>query len=526
MSAEHPLRPLVDLGDAFNTVAPHNVINAVLSGGQSISTTPVLARQLTMYEEMNRVIPQERIYTPQPEPYVPPQPRQQATAFDALLALAPHNILAAILSGGQFPSASIPSDFNFQESIQTTGNTMWLVPGITVRLKGKGASAKVSAPKDFDLIVSYHKMQKHYVKSRDNQLAPMVLEPSSDIDYIASGTAMPTQVPIPAGTTWSIKEDRAEKYNEEKFTFQVITKRTESTIYATNVTLVSAVPKAPTQPGAPGAPKVPGAPAPETFLIEGRKLTFEQALARAQNLEAIGDFDGAAAIYNKIGRPDLASAAMARMPAAPSAPSGVPAAPTAETFTIDGVKYTYDQALQRAQFLEMAGKYGDAAKLYDAIGERGAASSARSKIQAAAETGPVANFYFRGKYYTRADLMSLAASKATSDPSTAIEIYDTLGETGKANAIRDKLASVQASAQQAQQNVMELLAQARMLEAQGNYRGAAELYTKAGYPNLADSALKKASSADQKASAKAKAQEIARQIAAAKLAAAKKKKQG
>ncbi len=98
MSAGHPLKPLVELGEAFNSIAPHNVLAALMSGGQSISTTPVLIRQPTMYEEMNRVIPQERIYTPQPEPV--PQAQPQIQGLDVLLAIAPHNILLALLGGG------------------------------------------------------------------------------------------------------------------------------------------------------------------------------------------------------------------------------------------------------------------------------------------------------------------------------------------------------------------------------------------------------------------------------------------
>ena len=84
MTAGHPLRPLVDLGEALNGLAPHNVLASLIEG-TGISTTPVLGRQPTMQEEMQRVVPQHR---PAPAATAAPQ------AFDPL---APLNAILAFL---------------------------------------------------------------------------------------------------------------------------------------------------------------------------------------------------------------------------------------------------------------------------------------------------------------------------------------------------------------------------------------------------------------------------------------------
>ena len=98
MPTPKPLDPLFTLGDALLQLAPHNVL---AKGGISIS--PVMARQPTLYEEMNRPVqPPAARSAPVPSTPAPKTP----TVFDAgdgILRLAPHNMLFTLLSGGQAP---------------------------------------------------------------------------------------------------------------------------------------------------------------------------------------------------------------------------------------------------------------------------------------------------------------------------------------------------------------------------------------------------------------------------------------
>mgnify|MGYP001243136797 CR=1 FL=1 len=675
-----PLKPLVDLGDAFNVLAPHNVLATLMSGRQSISTTPVLARQLTMYEEMNRVIPQERIYEPQPEPYVPPaQPMRQTSAFDALLALAPHNVLAALLTGGQFempPGFKLPTGANIPEgfeppppgtTLRSLGATLGGAAGWrfndNVGLYHSGDSVTVKAPADKKIAVAIRPMIN--VKTYDFEDTMWVKgNPKSSGNVMdwspePAPESPPTVEEIPRGQTrtYTLPKDHTIDYKKLGTTalgfgynYGVATEKDRDK-YIELIGIEAEV--GAKKPGVPGAlPTIEGISAlKRQFLLEidscingapsklsamdadvlqaqGYNNYVQNALSSLSGANQTGQapamlplfagsalplFSGgalpfpfplfgggqigaaasqvstltslAAKSYTLMGqintdaqaaktastnlqtyRDDVfgaknktelqtshnnAKAACSEIATKTDSvsrkvetlkgysmsaetaydqgsqklqhPTGV--GEGAEKKLVDGMLMTKEQALQRAQFFIDNGDYSHAAAIYAAVGVPYTGPQAGPVVP----TGETPNIYWGGPNppagnYTRTDLMNKAASMKGSDPTTAIRIYDNLGETGKANAIRDRLASAQAAGQQAQQNVMELLAQARMLEAQGNYSGAAELYMKAGYPNLEDSANKKALSAEQKASAKSKAEQIARQVAAAKLAAAKKKK--
>lgn len=114
MPTSRPLDPLFTLGDVLLQLAPHNVL---ARGGITIS--PVMARQPTLYEEMNRPV-QPPAPKPSPVPMIAAaKPVTLMDFCDQLLQLAPHNVLATLLAGGQMRQKPPEVPAELQKSLGT-----------------------------------------------------------------------------------------------------------------------------------------------------------------------------------------------------------------------------------------------------------------------------------------------------------------------------------------------------------------------------------------------------------------------
>lgn len=136
MPAQTPLKPLLDIGDAINLVAPHNVLAVLSKGGFSIS--PAYARQPTMYEEM-------QIVRQRPSGELAPTlaPIKEAAGpfnvFDELLKIAPHNVLASLFRGGQLDT--IPKGDTLKTFVKTgSGYKFGLPTGSAVKIPAQAAA--------------------------------------------------------------------------------------------------------------------------------------------------------------------------------------------------------------------------------------------------------------------------------------------------------------------------------------------------------------------------------------------------
>lgn len=166
MPTPKPLDPLFTLGDALLQLAPHNVL---AKGGISIS--PVMARQPTLYEEMNRPVqPPAARSAPVPTPV--PKQFTLLDACDQFLQLAPHNVLATLFRGGQMrqkPPAipaelpkslgQLPGGINLRSFVNTDEpfapaekGVEWDPTSITASLTAKGDYISLACPSDREFI--------------------------------------------------------------------------------------------------------------------------------------------------------------------------------------------------------------------------------------------------------------------------------------------------------------------------------------------------------------------------------------
>lgn len=172
MPAPNPLRPLIDIGDAFNQLAPHNVL-ASLSRG---SITPALARQPTLYEEMQIVRqkpPRSNGNSSTPQATSLPAPSVEKAvgpfnAFDELLKVAPHNVMAQLFRGGQAPPGpptsfdKIPAGVTLKKYTIAQQGVEWLATDLVALLASEGDSITIkNIDRDF---ITVNKMEDEIVE--------------------------------------------------------------------------------------------------------------------------------------------------------------------------------------------------------------------------------------------------------------------------------------------------------------------------------------------------------------------------
>ena len=232
----------------------------------------------------------------------------------------------------------------------------------------------------------------------------------------------------------------------------------------------------------------------------------------AQYLAGIGQFEKAAKLYELIGDYSAASAVRAQIPSAPTGPTvptvpTVPEAPTAAevmTYWFRGRQFTKEEGLAEAARLAGLGQYGDAASLYEAIGEPSYAAQMRTQ----ASTQGLAHTKALGDA-AAADAERLfnagRFSEAYMKFHEAKNYYMAADETGLANNMQERAneansAAGAATAAQARATLEDQRAawkaQADALMAQGRFSEAAELYKKAGQYRLAQDALDRAQAAE------------------------------
>jgi hypothetical protein len=169
MPTPKPLDPLFTLGDALLQLAPHNVL---AKGGISIS--PVMARQPTLYEEMNRPVqPPAARSAPVPTPV--PKQFTLLDACDQFLQLAPHNVLATLFRGGQMRQQppAVPAALSSSLSNLPGGITLksflksqyplvpdykgvdWDPTSMVAALRDKGDYISIGCPSDREFITLY-----------------------------------------------------------------------------------------------------------------------------------------------------------------------------------------------------------------------------------------------------------------------------------------------------------------------------------------------------------------------------------
>jgi tetratricopeptide (TPR) repeat protein len=137
MPAQTPLKPLLDIGDAINLVAPHNVLAMFSKGGFSI--TPAMGRQPTMYEEMQIVRPSRRAVVASQSTAPVQKPVEPLNVFDELLKIAPHNVLASLFRGGQLDT--IPKGDTLKTFVKTgSGYKFGLPTGSAVKIPAQAAA--------------------------------------------------------------------------------------------------------------------------------------------------------------------------------------------------------------------------------------------------------------------------------------------------------------------------------------------------------------------------------------------------
>lgn len=271
MPTPKPLDPLFTLGDTILQLAPHNLL---AKGGISIS--PVMGRQPTLYEEMNRPVPPS---TPRVKPSpVPATVSKTPTIFDAgdgLLELAPHNVLATLLTGGQGrygatrpsgtppaptgegvpgaelpgPMQSIPANITLMKNASASGNYKYET--FNTAFLTKGGQLKVSHPTDYALVVSMQMMKRMKHEERvgvPQQTSAFQTFPDSDPDYVPSKEA-PRQFIIGPSTKMqgasdgvTFQEIRSQDYREEKGPAGVFVLKKWTTDYGTRVILLGVIP--------------------------------------------------------------------------------------------------------------------------------------------------------------------------------------------------------------------------------------------------------------------------------------------
>jgi len=172
MPAPNPLRPLIDIGDAFNQLAPHNVLALLSKGG----ITPALARQPTLYEEM-QIVRQKpprsngNSSTPQ-DASLPASSVEKAVGpfnvFDEFLKVAPHNVMAQLFKGGQAPLGpptsfdKIPTGMTLKQYSIAQQGVEWLGTDLVALLASEGDSITIkNTDRDF---ITVSKMEDEIVE--------------------------------------------------------------------------------------------------------------------------------------------------------------------------------------------------------------------------------------------------------------------------------------------------------------------------------------------------------------------------
>jgi hypothetical protein len=515
-----PVKPLLDIGDALNQFAPHNVLNALLSGGQTITITPVLGRQPTLYEEMTGygTLPKE----------LPAE--QQAGAPDPL---APIRDLLTMLLGGQVPGApsapSIPQGFiappagiNLSSYGQLGGSAKWEDAGMRAALTHKGDKVTITAKdRAINLLVTNVETKVDVWFAREWWGWTWKEEKVTIPPYIKSTS--PDTIPAGQSRTYTLETDETKDSEEEVakspagWASTVVHHKTNRDKY---VTLI-AVTKTPAELAAE-----------PTFTFDGKTFDLAGARKYAQYLASIGQFEKAASLYELIGDYSAASAVRAQMPSVPTGPTvptvpTVPEAPTAAevmTYWFRGRQFTKEEGLAEAARLAGLGQYGDAASLYEAIGEPSYAAQMRKQAstQGLAHTKALGDAARdQAETYMNAGNFTAAYAKFHE----AKNYYMAADETGLANNMQERAneansAAGAATAAQARASLEDQRAawktQADALMAQGRFSEAAELYKKAGQYRLAQDALDRA-----RATESAKAQQEFQQ----KIQEAQKKKE-
>jgi tetratricopeptide (TPR) repeat protein len=510
-----PVKPLLDIGDALNQFAPHNVLNALLSGGQAITITPVLGRQPTLYEEMTGygTLPKE----------LPAE--QQAGAPDPL---APIRDLLTTLLGGQLPAAPKPPEGFISPPAGTNlmsysgplkGKAKYEAGYMRVALAHNGDQITITAPKDRALYLEESDYEQE-VEATGVLIAGAFIEANNPRTFIPPTPVLVKTNPVtlPAGKSMSFKQDKDYTLKPDRtvgsVTFRTWVNRDKY------VTLIGVTPT---------AAEVPPV---QMFKFDGKTFDLAGARKYAQYLASIGQFEKAASLYELIGDYSAASAVRAQMPSVPTGPTvptvpTVPEAPTAAevmTYWFRGRQFTKEEGLAEAARLAGLGQYGEAASLYEAIGENSYAAQMRKQAAAVdlAHTKALGDAARdQAETYMNAGNFTAAYAKFHE----AKNYYMAADETGLANNMQERAneansAAGAATAAQARASLEDQRAawktQADALMAQGRFSEAAELYKKAGQYRLAQDALDRA-----RATESAKAQQEFQQ----KIQEAQKKKE-
>jgi len=225
MPTPKPLDPLFTLGDALLQLAPHNVL---AKGGISIS--PVMARQPTLYEEMNRPVqPPAARSAPVPTPV--PKQFTLLDACDQFLQLAPHNVLATLFRGGQMrqqPPAipaelpkslgEIPGGINLRSFAESNDpfapaekGVEWDPMSMQAKLGDKGNYVMIKCPSNREfitvLVATMDAMESSEGYAYNPKVNPFAFQFTSKVPTPLPGASAGSPIRINRGETRMFKED-------------------------------------------------------------------------------------------------------------------------------------------------------------------------------------------------------------------------------------------------------------------------------------------------------------------------------